>query len=61
MFSIVTENLIDEPQIKMMSLAFVLAVSTYSIYYICGLLYDNGVDIFNIFKKNKKNSKKKLR
>jgi len=63
MFLIVTENLINEPQIKMMSLAFVLAVSTYSIYYICGLLYDNGIDIFNLLQitKKKKNNKKKLR
>jgi len=47
----------------MMSLAFVLAVSTYSIYYICGLLYDNGIDIFNLLQitKKKKNNKKKLR
>lgn len=61
MFFIINENLIGEPQIKMISLAVVLAISTYSIYYVSALLYDNGIDIFNIFKKNKKKSKKKLR
>ena len=63
MLLIANEILIDESQIKMICLAFVLAVSTYSIYYICGLLYDNGIDIFNLLQitKKKKNNKKKLR
>ena len=61
MFSIVNDQLIGSTEIRILGLAFVLWVSMYSINWVCNALYNNKCDIFNIFKKNKKKSKKKLR
>lgn len=41
---------------KLLAIAFVLWVSMYSINWACTALYNNKIDIFNIFKK-KKNKK----
>jgi hypothetical protein len=54
MFLIVTESLIEIPEIGVLGLAFLLWVSMYSINWICSTLYNNKIDIFNIFKKKKK-------
>ena len=48
-------------EIRMIGLGIAIGIMYYSINYVCSILYDNGCDIFNIFKKNKKKSKKKLR
>jgi len=61
MFSIVTENLIGTPEIRMIGLGIVIGIMYYSINYVCSMLYDNGCDIFGKFNKKKKNIKKKLR
>ena len=61
MFSIVTENLIGTPEIRMIGLGMVIGIMYYSVNYVCSLLYDNGCDIFGKFNKKKKNNKKKLR
>ena len=58
MFSIVTENLIGSTEIRVLGLALVLWISMYSTYWVCGKLYDYKCDIFNIFKKKKKNKRK---
>jgi hypothetical protein len=56
MFLIVTENLIEITEIRVLALAFLLWVSMYSVHWICSELYNNKFDIFNIFKKKKKKS-----
>ncbi len=61
MFSIVTENLIGTPEIRMIGLGIVIGIMYYSVNYVCSLLYNNGCDIFGKFNKKKKNNKKKLR
>ena len=43
---------------KLLAIAFVLWVSLYSINWICTNLYNAGYDIFNIFKKKKKNRRR---
>lgn len=58
MFLIVTESLIETPEIRVLGLAFLLWVSMYSINWICSTLYNNKCDIFNIFKKKKKSRKR---
>ena len=45
MFLIVTENLIETPEIRMIGLAFVLWVSMYSVNWVCSTLYNNKCDI----------------
>lgn len=57
MFLIVTEKLIEAPEIRFLGLAFVLWVSMYSINWVCTTLYNNKCDIFNLFKKKKKKKK----
>ena len=57
MFLIVTENLIETPEIRMIGLAFVLWVSMYSVNWVCSTLYNNKCDIFNLFKRKKKKKK----
>lgn len=61
MFFIITQNLIGTREIRMIGLGIAIGIMYYSVNYVCSMLYDNGCDIFNIFKKNKKKSKKKLR
>ena len=61
MFLIVTENLIETPEIRMIGLGIAIGIMYYSINYVCSMLYDNGCDIFGKFNKKKKNIKKKLR
>lgn len=58
MLSIVTENLIGSTEIRVLGLALVLWISMYSTYWVCGKLYDNKCDIFNIFKKKKKSRRR---
>lgn len=58
MFLIVTESLIETPEIRALGLAFLLWVSMYSINWICSTLYNNKCDIFNIFKKKKKSRRR---
>jgi hypothetical protein len=55
MLSIVTENLIEMPQIRMIGLAIVLWISMYSTYWVCGKLFDYKCDIFG--RRNKKRKK----
>lgn len=57
MLSIVTENLIEFNEIRLLGLAFLLWISMYSIYWICGKLYDYKCDIFNLLNLKKKKSK----
>jgi hypothetical protein len=54
MFSIVTENLIETTEIRVLGLALVLWISMYSTYWVCSKLYDYKCDIFNLLKKKKK-------
>ena len=57
MLSIVTENLIESNEIRLLGLAFLLWISMYSIYWVCGRLYDYKCDIFNLLNLKKKKSK----
>jgi len=57
MLSIVTENLIESNEIRLLGLAFLLWISMYSIYWVCGKLYDYKCDIFNLLNLKKKKSK----
>ena len=57
MLSIVTENLIESNEIRLLGLAFLLWISMYSIYWVCGKLYDYKCDIFNLLKLKKKKRK----
>ena len=61
MFFIITQNLIEAREIKMIGLGIAIGIMYYSVNYVCSMLYDNGCDIFGKFNKKKKNSKKKLR
>ncbi len=61
MFLIVTENLIETREIRMIALGIVIGIMYYSVNYVCSMLYDHGCDIFGKFNKKKKNTKKKLR
>ena len=61
MFLIVTENLIETREIRMIALGIVIGIMYYSVNHVCSMLYDNGCDIFGKFNKKKKNIKKKLR
>jgi hypothetical protein len=58
MILIVTENLIGSTEIRVLGLALVLWISMYSIYWVCGKLFDYKCDIFNIFKKKKKSRRR---
>jgi len=58
MLLIVTENLIESSEIRVLGLALVLWISMYSTYWACGKLYDYKCDIFNIFKKKKKSRRR---
>ncbi|NDG33534.1 hypothetical protein EB118_26200 [bacterium] len=58
MFLIVTENLIEGAEIRVLGLALVLWISMYSTYWVCGKLFDYKCDIFNIFKKKKKSRRR---
>lgn len=57
MFLIVTENLIESNEIRLLGLAFLLWISMYSTYWVCGKLYDYKCDIFNLLNLKKKKSK----
>ena len=61
MLLIVTENLIEMPEIRMIGLAIVLWISMYSINWICSKLYDNGYDILGFLPKKKKKKKSRRR
>ena len=58
MLSIITENLIEGAEIRVLGLALVLWISMYSTYWVCGKLFDYKCDIFNIFKKKKKSRRR---
>jgi len=58
MILIITENLIESSEIRVLGLALVLWISMYSTYWVCGKLYDYKCDIFNIFKKKKKSRRR---
>ena len=58
MLLIITEKLIESSEIRVLGLALVLWISMYSTYWVCGKLFDYKCDIFNIFKKKKKNKRK---
>ena len=59
MLLIVTENLIEMPEIRMIGLAIVLWISMYSINWICSSLYDNGYDILGFLSKKKKKARRR--
>ena len=59
MLLIVTENLIEMPEIRMLGLAIVLWISMYSINWICSSLYDNGYDVLGFLSKKKKKARRR--
>jgi hypothetical protein len=40
---------------KLLAVLFLVGVYYYTINWVCGILYDNGYDIFGFLKKKKKN------
>lgn len=57
MFLIVTDKLIEAPEIRMIGLSILLYIIFYSINWVTGTLYDNGYDIFGRWNKKKKKKK----
>lgn len=54
----IDDQLISKPEIRMIGLAVLLFIISYSVNWVTGTLYDAGYDIFNIFKKKKKSRRR---